>query len=380
MIPKNEIMRKYVSIIIGLILITISVLIVVIFIKNSDKEKPKMAQDAKIITVKIVKNKIIPVQINSTGILIAKNKIEIYSEVQGVLNIGKKEFKDGTSYAKDEIMLSINTDEHLANFKSLKSNLLNSLLLIMPDMKLDFPLEYEKWQAYLSSFDINNRLLELPQTTSDRERFFLTRKNIYAQYYNLENLHIRLSKYTIRAPYNGVLTEALVTQGTLIRQGQKLGEFINARTYEMKIAIKSSFIEFIKIGNPVKLNNIENTKSWQGKVIRINGKIDQASQTFRVFVEVNANDLREGMYLEADLVARSETNAFEIDRNLLFENDKIFAVTDSSLYLVQINPVFFNDETVIVKGLKDGTKIISKSLPGAFEGMKVKINNANKKK
>ncbi|NQU84304.1 MAG: HlyD family efflux transporter periplasmic adaptor subunit [Mariniphaga sp.] len=281
---------------------------------------------------------------------------------------------------KNEIILSINTDEHLANLRSLKTNLHNSLLLIMPDIKIDFPLEYEKWQIYLSSFEVDDRLLELPETASDRERFFLIGKNIYTQYYNVENLDVRLSKYTIRAPYNGVLTEALVTQGSLIRQGQKLGEFINEYSYEMELAINSSFLDFVKIGNPVTLNNIEHTKSWQGKVIRINGKIDQASQTFRVFIEVNANDLREGMYLEADLVARSETNAYEIDRKLLFKNNKLFAVKDSSLYLIQINPVYFNEKTVVVKGLKDGTKLISKPLPGAFEGMKVKINSGNKAK
>ncbi len=86
------------------------------------------------------------------------------------------------------------------------------------------------------------------------------------------------------------------------------------------------------------------------------------------------------MYLEAILVAKSVNNAFEVDRKLLFENDKLFAVKDTSLYLVQINPVFLNDKTIIVKGLKDGTKIISKPLLGAFEGMKVKINENNKTK
>ena len=373
-------MRKYISIFIGIILIAISVFVAVFFIKNSDKKKPKITNTTKIVFVDIVKNQTIPIQINSTGSLVAKNKIEIYSEVQGVLNIRKKDFKAGTFYAKGEIILSINTDEHLSNLRSLKSNFHNSLLLIISDIKVDFPLEYEKWQTYLSSFDIDKNLLELPKTTSDREKFFITGKNIYTQFYNVENLEVRLSKYTIRAPYNGVLTEALVTQGTLIRQGQKLGEFINANNYEIELAIKSSFIDFIKIGNPVKLNNIDNTKSWQGKVIRINGKIDQASQTFRVFIEVNADDLREGMYLEADLVAREEKNAFEIDRKLLFENDKLFAVKDSSLYLTQINPVYFNEKTAIVKGLKDGTKLISMPVSGAFEGMKVKINNGNKAK
>ena len=377
---KNEIMRKHVSILTGLTLIAISVIIAVVFIKNSDKKKPKIAKDTKAVMVDIVKNKTIPLQINSTGSLVAKNKIEIFSEVQGVLNFSKKDLKAGTYYSKDEIILSINTDEHLAILRSLKSNLHNALLLIMPDMKVDFPLEYEKWKAYLFSFDVDKNIPELPKTTSDREKFFLIGKNIYTQYYNLENLEIRLRKYTIRAPYNGVLTEALVTQGSLIRQGQKLGEFINAHTYEIELAIKSEFIDLIKIGNPVKLNNIDQTKSWQGKVVRINGKIDQASQTFRVFVEVNAKDLLEGMYLKAELLAKSEINAFEIDIKLLFENNKIFAVTDSSLHLVQINPVFFNDKTVIVKGLKDGAKIVSKPLPGAFEGMKVKINKGNKKK
>ena len=246
-VTKNAIMRKYVSIIIGLTLIAISVLIAVAFIKSSDKKKPKIAKDTKTVMVNIVKNKTIPILINSTGSLIAKNKIEIYSEVQGVLNISKKEFKAGTYYLKGEIILSINTDEHLANLRSLKSNLHNSLLSIMPDIKVDFPFEYEKWQNYLILLDVEKNLPELPETKSDREKYFFTGNNIYTQYYNLENLDIRLSKYTIRAPYNGVLTEALVTQGSLIRQGQKLGEFINAHTYEMELAIKSSFIDFIKI-------------------------------------------------------------------------------------------------------------------------------------
>ena len=370
-------MRKYISIIIGITLIAISIFIAVIFINSSGNKKPKLAKTTKTVFVNVVKNRTVPIQINSTGSLVAKNRIEIYSEVQGVLNIRKKDFKAGTFYAKDEIFFSINTDEHLANLKSLKSNFSNSLILILPDIQVDFPLEHEKWQAYLSSFDLNKRLPELPKTNSEREKFFITGKNIYTQFYNVENLEIRLSKYTLRAPYDGVLTEALVNQGTLIRQGQKLGEFISARTYELELAINSNFIDFIKVGSPVKLNNIEKTKFWQGKVQRINGKVDQASRTIRVFIEVNANDLREGMYLEAIMEAKPETNAYEIDRKLLFEKDKLFAVKDTSLVLIEVVPVHFNENTVIVKGLEDGAKIISKPLPGAFEGMKVKVNKNN---
>ncbi len=371
-------MRKYISIIIGIIIIAISIFIAISFINSKNTKKPKKNKQSKIAFTNVVYNKTIQLKINSTGSVVAKNKIEIYSEVQGVLRIPKRDFKAGSSYAKNDILLSINTEEHLSNLQASKSNFHNALLSIMPDIKVDFPSEYEKWQSYLSFFDVNKTLQELPLTSSDQEKFYVTRKNLYTLFYTVRNLEIRLSKYTIRAPYNGVLTEALVTPGTLIRQGQKLGEFINAHTYELELAINGSLIDLIKIGNSVTLNNIEQTKTWHGKVIRINGKIDQATQTIRVFIEIKSNDLREGMYLEADLIAKSVENAFEVDRKLLVDNNKLFAIEDTILYLVNITPVFYNDNTVIVTGLDNGITLISKPIQGAFEGMKVKTNKKNK--
>ena len=367
-------MKKYISIIIAVSLIAASVFIAILFIKNKDKKKPKVSKATKMVVVTIVKNKTIPIEITATGSLIAKNKIEIYSEVQGVLNILRKDFKAGTKFAKGETLLSINTDEARSNLQALKSSFHNALIVMMPDIKVDFASEYEKWQNYLSAFEMDKSLAKLPKANSEREKFFITGKNIYTQYYNVKKLEIGMRKYTIKAPYSGVLTEALVTQGSLIRQGQKLGEFINSNAYEVELAINSSFIDFLQIGNPVTLNNLEQSKSWQAKIVRINGKIDQTTQTVRVFVEVTANDLREGMYVEANLQARSETNVFEVDRKLLFDKNKLFAVEDSALYAVKVIPVHFNEKTVVVKGLADGMKLLSKLVPGAYEGMKVKTN------
>ena len=35
--------------------------------------------------------------------------------------------------------------------------------------------------------------------------------------------------------------------------------------------------------------------------------------------------------------------------------------------------VYFSDKEVVVKGLDDGTRYISKSVPGAYAGMRVKV-------
>ncbi len=51
--------------------------------------------------------------------------------------------------------------------------------------------------------------------SSEKENYFITGRGIVSSYYNLKNLEQRLSKYVISAPFSGILTEALVTEGTL---------------------------------------------------------------------------------------------------------------------------------------------------------------------
>jgi len=196
-------------------------------------------------------------------------------------------------------------------------------------------------------------------------------------------MEVRLSKYIIRAPYNGILTEALVNPGSLVRQGQKLGKFINPSIYELEVAVNSDYIDLLQLGNKVQLHNLENTKSWLGKIIRINGIVDQSSQTVKAFIQVNEKGIREGMYLEARLVAKSENNAYELPRKLLVNNKSVYVIeNDTLLSLITVDPVYFNDQTVVIKGLPNGKMTLSKPVPGAYDGMAVKIHkeaNSGKK-
>jgi hypothetical protein len=38
-----------------------------------------------------------------------------------------------------------------------------------------------------------------------------------------------------------------------------------------------------------------------------------------------------------------------------------------------VNPVYFSDKTVVVKGIPNGSLILNKPVPGAYAGMLVKI-------
>lgn len=372
-------MRKGISIILAIILIIGALLLANYLIDNKQKPKPTVQKIIKTVFTETVTNGNIPLVITTNGNLIAKNKIELYSEVQGVLETTTKEFKSGTFYKKGEVLVKINSDEFYANLQAQKSGLFNTITAIMPDIRLDFPNEYTKWQSFLKNFDIHKPIEKLPEINSDKEKFFISGRGILTTYYTVKNLEVKLNKYSLTAPFSGILTDALVNPGTLIRSGQKLGEFINPTIYEVGVSVKSQYQDLLQIGKKVTLYNLDKTKSWTGKVVRINAKVDTATQTINAFIEVTGKNLKEGEYVEVALETKSEENAFEVPRKLLIDNSKLFIVKDSVLDLVDVNLIFENENSVVVKGLSDGTKIVSKPVPGAHIGMLVKIYNTNKK-
>jgi len=177
-----------------------------------------------------------------------------------------------------------------------------------------------------------------------------------------------------------VLTEALVTEGTLIRQGQKLGEYIDISAYEIEVAVGKEYADLLKLGASVVLSELNTSKTYTGLVTRINGSIDQATQTITTFIEAKDPSLKEGMYLQANLDAREAENAIEIDRNLLQKDDKVFVVRDSILDVIDVAPVHFSDKKVILKGIPEGDVILTKAVPGAYAGMLVKVYKAKDSK
>ena len=365
--------RKIILSILGVVLIGASIYGALAIVNSKKMLKPRPDKVVKTVFVDTVQNGKVSIVVPANGNLMAKQRVELYAEVQGVFTSGSKLYRAGQVYNKGETIIRIDASEYAASVQSAKSTLYNLITSIMPDLRLDYPEIFSKWQDYLNGFDIKKSTPSLPEMTSEKEKYFISGRGILTNYYNIKNLEQRLSKYRISAPFKGVLAEALVTEGTLIRAGQKLGEFINTEVYELEVAVSKTYSDLLKVGETVELSNLNRTKKYTGKVARINGRVDQSSQTIKAFIEVKDEGLREGMYLEANLNAKEESDAIEVDRGLLLENDKIFVVRDSILDLIDVKPVYFSNKKVVLKDVPDGLTIVSKPVVGAYAGMLVKV-------
>lgn len=366
-------MRKIINLIISIVILLSAFFIGKYIIDSQNKIIPKPPLIVQKVFVDTVWNKTLPVVITAHGNLVALKKVELYAEVQGVLQSTGKLFREGQHYNAGEALLKLDASEFYASVQSQKSSFFNLIASVMPDLKLDYPQFFEKWQSYLSNFDVAKPVANLPEINSEQERLFLAGRNVISTYFNIKNLEERLSKYILRAPFTGVLTETLVTEGTLVRSGQKMGEFIDPGVYELGVSVNKSFAEFLKINEVVLLHNINKTQAFEGKVVRINPRVELNSQTIKVFISVVGENLKEGLYLEASIKGENIDNVIEVQRSLLRDDRQLFIVRDSILDLIEVNPVFFGDQRVIIKGVPDGTIILSRSIPGAYAGMLVQI-------
>jgi len=372
---NSNLLRAIIGIVIAAILIFGSVRLAGNLAASKEKPKTKESQSVNKIYTQVVTNSKVPISFFEKGTLQAVNKVELYSEVQGILKSGNKLFKPGQSYSEGATILSIDDGEFAASLVAQKSVLYNLITQAMPDLQLDYPEVFKKWQTYLNQFDINKTTPALPPFDSDKEKFFINGKNIVTTFYNIKNLEERHRKYNIYAPFYAVVTESLVNPGTLVRSGQKLGTIINPNAYEIAISINESFKEFLQIGKTVSLNNLDKTQTWKGKITRIDPTINTTTQGILAYINVSGKGLKEGMFLEAKIEAKPLENAFVIPRKLLVENSKTYVVRDNELHLVDVAVGFFKEQSAIITNLPDGTVILKNAIPDAYEGMRVEEIN-----
>ena len=365
--------RKIILSALGVVLIVGAIFGAKLIIDSKEQPEAAPKKTVKTVFVDTIQNSTVSINIPANGNLVAKRRVELFAEVQGVFRYSSHPFKPGQAYKKGQTLLKIDAAEYAASVQSAKSDLYNQITAIMPDLRMDYPEIFPKWEEYLNSFDVNSSVPPLPEPENDRERYFINGRGINAAYFNIKNLEQRLVKYHITAPFDGVLTEALVTEGTLIRNGQQLGEFIDPEVYELQVSIAKQYADLLKVDENVSLTTNTGEKTYTGTVSRINAKIDQATQTVNVFIEVEDESLKEGMYMQANLDAKKEENAIEIDRSLVNDRNEIFTVNDSVLKSIQVNPVYFSDKRAVIKGVPDGAVILSRQVSGAYNGMRVNI-------
>ncbi len=347
---------------------TVGIIVIGIIIASAfasqKKDPPRHMQKSSAAALKTV-----TVQIQETspvfhtgGILHAYNKIILFAEVNGVLRESGIPFRSGSHFKAGQVLLKIDDRVYRNNVLAQKSSLLNQLTLFLPDLAIDYPESVKNWQTYLDSFELNKPMAPLPAAVDTKEKYFIASRNIYSLYYQVKGMEETLAKYTLRAPYKGTVTESDITAGSLVRAGQKLGEFTNVSLYEAAMPVNMGDLPFLKIGDRVTLTSEDLPGTFNGTIRRINDKIDRSTQTVQVFIAVSDPQLKDGMYLNASIQASHTSSGAIIPFKWLVNGSSIYVLQDSSFVLRPVQVVLSQEDDVMINGLKQGETILAQEV------------------
>ena len=368
-------MRKsLVSIGFGLLLLITGIYVSNLIIDLNKTEPTYNNNSLTSVYVEVVKNGSNKIEIERNGKLKSSNRISIISEVQGIKKENRnKSFKEGVSFKKDETLIEINSDELISTVKQSRSELKNLIASVLPDIKFDYAENFNEWKSYFDNLSVENPISKLPNSSNEKENLFLVSRGIESAYYKVKNLEERLSKYKIKAPFDGILVKGNISEGAYIVPNQMLGEFIDPNNFEVGVNIPVDLIEKIKLNQSVTIIS-NDTNTIKGKIIRINQKVDEMTQTIKIFIEFNNNNLFEGKFVEVKIPMGIIPNSQIISRSLLINDSYVFiANEDDKISKINVTPLFFNKENVIVTGLNDGTRLITSNVSDIYEGMKIKV-------
>lgn len=367
-------MKRKILIILPIVILIVGFIAMRVLI-SMKKEPPKRAAVVRprMVAAEAVALKDIPAQITAYGRMMSAQPITLFSEVSGEIIRGTVPFQPAQSFKKGDLLLKIDDRQMKLDINTAKSDFLNALASVLPELKADFPDEYKKYQAYFDCCGFGEELQELPETDNQKVKLFLSRFNVYKLYFAVRNLEIRLEKHYFYAPFAGSIISADLRVGSTVRVGSQLGQIINLENLEVELPIPAIDVQWIDQTKPVMFTSSEIAGQWRGKIQRIGKNIDTRTQAVQVYAAVdrgNQNGLYNGVFLKAQIPGTVIKNGVSIPRKAIYEDRFVYLIKNGKLDYREIVVSFQEPESIIATGgLVNGDTLVVELLQGVAPGM-----------
>lgn len=310
--------------------------------------------------------------IKGNGRIGSSRNVVLIAEVQGKLLPGNTELKSGASFNKGAFLFGIDDTEMRLRLQSRKSGFLTMLATSLPDLKIDFPEEFKRWEAFFESIDVKETLPELPEIKSVKGKTYLASKNILGEYYSIKADEKTLSNYKIYAPFAGNFIDVFTELGTVVNPGSQIARIIQTGSMEVEVPLSVSEVHYLSIGQKVDVYVEGEDDAVPGKILRIGEYINPNTQSVDVFVGIDRSSgvrIYDGMYVDVIINAGVIQNVVKVPRRAMVDDKHMFIVRDSFLIRQPVKTELKSENFSFISGLKEGDEMVVEALTNPVDSM-----------
>lgn len=314
------------------------------------------------------KNKTIPVDVITAevsnlatrqtidGNFMANREVKLNADIQGKIDVVRVDL--GSEVKKGQILIELDN--------SLLKLQLESVKIQEKDLEKDF----ERYRILTEADAIQKAKLDKIQL--QLQSTVIQRRTIEEQ----------INKTTIRAPFDGTITQKFVEIGAFAAPGVPLLQLSQMNVLRFTVFVAEGEINQFSLNEEVVLKADQYPQiDFSGKVVAIGSKANPAVR-YPVEIEVNNNKetpIRAGMFGQVILDKQTKKSGIVLPLSVVqgqLDDAKVYVVKDEKAVLVNVKILSTEGASVLIgEGLKAGDQIVSRGYVNLFEGANVEMKN-----
>lgn len=330
----------------------------------------------------------IRIPITGEGTVTPSKEIRLRPQVKGKIVFVSSSFVNGGSFKKDEILVRIDSTDYELAVTLAKSRVKDS------ESKLKIA-EQEAAAAKEEWLILNKKknIEEMPPLVAKEPQLKAAQAKLEADLAELQKAKLELDRTEIKTPFDGRVSSKSVDIGQYVSSGQNLAVLFSTEIAEIVVPLENENLAWIDVpgftqdatdGSPAEITAdvAGQERTWQGLVVRSQGKLDTRTRMVPVVVQVERPyatkpPLATGLFARVKIFGHTLQNATAIPRNALRGGNMVWVIDEG--HTLTFRPVsvakVFPDKVILTAGLQTGERIVISSLNAVTDGMKVRIES-----
>jgi RND family efflux transporter MFP subunit len=211
------------------------------------------------------------------------------------------------------------------------------------------------------------------------------RAQIHARAAALRVADRELKDTVIRAPFDGVVAERLVSAGQFVRVQTPVMRIVRLEPLRVLAEIPERFGPAIRVGHTMGIRvDAYPDKEVEGRITRISPAVNQKSRAFAVEGEVpNADgNLKPGTFARVRILTDRVDSSVVVSVSAVqtrYGTSRVFLVKEGALSGVEVKlGDRLGPRVELLDGVSAGATIVADSVEGLEDGMRVEMQRASK--
>ena len=327
--------------------------------------------------------------VNTQGRVDPQIRTQAAAEVSGrVLSVSPK-FRSGGIFKDGDVMLEIDGADYVVALAKAESALADAKLAL--DREEARAAQARRDWKKLGRGTPSDLVLGVPQIASAKAR-------VKASEAGVAKAGRDLDRTKLKAPYDCLVEKIYTDLGSFIVPGARLADVSSVDAFEVRVPVTLEEFAYLArndksgadatVGDEVSIQSKIGGKlrTWKGKVVRSEGRVDRSTMTMVQVVKVLPNESGgefrfppSGLFVRARIKGRVMENVCELPRSALRQDGSLLVfAADSTLGIVKVEVARTLQKQILVSGgISDQAQVIVSPMETPVVGMKLEISNSD---